>query len=62
MHNKTFEELLHINCYSDNPAERARAAELLEWRYGCEIHCPQIDESALFAHHARGCTIVAAKI
>jgi serine O-acetyltransferase len=60
--NMTFEELLKINCYSKDLAEKAKAAELLEWRYGCEIHCPDIDETVLFAHHARGCTIVAAKI
>jgi serine O-acetyltransferase len=62
MENMTFEELLKINCYSMNLDERAKAAELLEWRYGCEIHCSDIDETVLFAHHARGCTIVAAKI
>jgi len=30
--------------------------------YCCEINCTEIDESTLFAHHARGCTIIAAKI
>ena len=28
----------------------------------CEINCMEMDESVRFAHHARGCTIVAAKI
>ena len=58
----TFEELLRINCTSKDEADRASAAELLEQRYCCEIHCADMDESVLFAHHARGCTIVAAKI
>ncbi|GHT82745.1 serine acetyltransferase [Actinomycetota bacterium] len=62
MEDKTFEELLQINCYSEIEAERSAAAELLEYRYSCEINCSDIDKSVMFAHHARGCTIVAAKI
>lgn len=62
MDNMTFEELLNINCFSKNKIEQQRAMELLEKYYCCEIHCPDIDKSVLFAHHARGCTIVAAKI
>ena len=58
----TFEELLEMNCFSEDMAERATAAELLEWRYCCEIRCADMDKSVRFAHHARGCTIVAAKI
>jgi serine O-acetyltransferase len=58
----TFEELLKINCFSEDEADRTHAAELLERRYCCEIRCADMDESVLFAHHARGCTIVAAKI
>lgn len=58
----TFEELLHINCFSNHQEERRKAAELLEKYYCCEIHCPDMDEGVLFAHHARGCTIVAAKL
>jgi serine O-acetyltransferase len=38
------------------------AKNLLEKLYGCEINCTEIDKSVLFAHHARGCTIVASKI
>jgi serine O-acetyltransferase len=38
------------------------AANLLEKFYCCEINCTEIDESVLFAHHARGCTIIASKI
>jgi len=38
------------------------ASNLLEKFYCCEINCMEIDKSVLFAHHARGCTIVAAKI
>ncbi|SHK74657.1 LbetaH domain-containing protein [Hespellia stercorisuis] len=62
MKNKTFEELLNINCFSENGMEQREAAELLEKHYCCEIHCPDMDKSVLFAHHARGCTIVAAKL
>ena len=42
--------------------QRANAANLLEQRYCCEIRCADMDKSVLFAHHARGCTIVAAKL
>lgn len=62
MEEKTFEELLKINCFSADTAEKAKAANLLEQRYCCEIRCADMDKSVLFAHHARGCTIVAAKI
>ena len=62
MENKTFEELLNINCFSQDRMEQREAAELLEKYYCCEIHCPDMDKSVLFAHHARGCTIVAAKL
>ncbi|GHU77983.1 serine acetyltransferase [Clostridia bacterium] len=62
MENLSFDELLRINCFSADSAERSSTAELLERRYCCEINCVDIDESVLFAHHARGCTVVAAKI
>ena len=62
MENKTFKELLNVNCFSENRMEQREAAELLEKHYCCEIHCPDMDKSVLFAHHARGCTIVAAKL
>ena len=62
MENMTFEELLEINCFSQSTAERIKAAVLLEHRYCCEIRCADMDKSVLFAHHARGCTIVSAKI
>ena len=62
MEEMTFEELLERNCFSEDAAERTRAAELLERRYCCEIRCADMDRSVLFAHHARGCTIVAAKL
>ena len=58
----TFEELLYINCFSDDESKKAEAAKALERDYCCEINCADIDPSAKFAHHARGCTIVAAKI
>jgi serine O-acetyltransferase len=41
------------------------AGNLLEKFYCCEIYCTEmneIDKSVLFAHHARGCTIIASKI
>ncbi|MDD2972884.1 MAG: hypothetical protein PHE02_12235 [Lachnospiraceae bacterium] len=57
-----FEEILKTCCFSNDSKQRQNAAEKLECLYGCEIHCAEMDESVLFAHHARGCTIVAAKI
>jgi len=62
MEHMTFQELVKINCFSDDKEKKAQAARLLEQRYCCEINCADMDESVLFAHHARGCTIVAAKI
>lgn len=62
MEDMTFEELLQLNCFSEDKEMQRRAAELLEKYYCCEIHCPDMDESVLFAHHARGCTVVAAKL
>ncbi|KAA6340185.1 Serine acetyltransferase [termite gut metagenome] len=38
------------------------AGNLLEKFYCCEFNCVAIDKSVLFAHHARGCTIIASKI
>lgn len=57
-----FEQLLQINCFSSDKKARDEASELLEKLYSCEINCMEIDESVRFAHHARGCTIIAAKI
>ncbi len=57
-----FDRLLKINCFSKHKILKQAAANLLEKFYGCEINCTEIDESVLFAHHARGCTIVASKI
>lgn len=62
MESMTFEELLETNCFSEDVSEKRKAAELLENRYCCEINCADMDKSVLFAHHARGCTIVAAKL
>jgi serine O-acetyltransferase len=62
MEDMTFEELLEINCFGEDAAEKTKAADLLERRYCCEIHCADMDRSVLFAHHARGTTVVAAKI
>lgn len=57
-----FDTLIRMNCYSKSAIVRRLAANLLEKLYGCEIRCDDIDTSVLFAHHARGCTIVAAKL
>jgi serine O-acetyltransferase len=54
-----FARLVEINCFSKNKTLRGVAGNLLEKLYGCEINCTEIDKSALFAHHARGCTIIA---
>jgi len=57
-----FDRLVRINCYSKNTMLKRAASNLLEIFYCCEINCTEIDRSVLFAHHARGCTIAAAKI
>ena len=62
MENFSFDELLKINCFSNNHENQQKACELLEKYYCCEIYCLDMDESVLFAHHGRGCTIVAAKL
>jgi len=57
-----FDKLLKLNCFSKNRILKKAAGNLLEKLYCCEINCAEIDESVMFAHHARGCTIVASKI
>lgn len=57
-----FEKLIEISCFSEDEREKAKAKEQLEHLYNCEIYCTEMDSSVRFAHHARGCTIVAAKI
>lgn len=57
-----FQELFRMNCFSKNEDQKKKAAAELERLYNCEIHCTEIDPSVLFAHHGRGCIIVAAKI
>ena len=57
-----FDKLVKINCFSKNKILRLVASNLLEKFYCCEINCIEIDKSILFAHHARGCTIIASKI
>lgn len=57
-----FDKLIRANCHSKSKTLKWLAHELLEKLYACEINCDLIHESVRFAHHARGCTIVAAKI
>ena len=57
-----FDQSLKINCFSKHKILRQAALQLLEKFYCFEINCTEIDKSVSFAHHARGCTIVAAKI
>lgn len=57
-----FDKLVQTNCHSKHKLLKQAAGNLLEKLYGCEINCTQIDKSVLFAHHARGCTIIASKI
>jgi serine O-acetyltransferase len=57
-----FDKLVKLNCFSRNRILKTLAKNLLEKLYSCEINCTEIDESVLFAHHGRGCTIAAAKI
>lgn len=42
MKNMTFEALLNINCFAEDAVERSKAADWLERRYCCEIHCAHI--------------------
>ncbi|GHV50949.1 serine acetyltransferase [Bacteroidia bacterium] len=57
-----FDKLVKINCYSKHKMLKNAARNLLEKLYCCEINCTEIDKSVRFAHHARGCTIIASKI
>jgi serine O-acetyltransferase len=57
-----FDKLVKINCYSKSKILKNIAKNLLEKLYCCEINCIEIDKSTLFAHHARGSIIIAAKI
>jgi len=57
-----FNKLVKINCYAKSKLLKQVAGNLLEKFYCCEINCSGIDKSVLFAHHARGCTIIASKI
>jgi serine O-acetyltransferase len=57
-----FDKLVKINCHSKNRMFKKAAGNLLEKFYCCEINCVEIDKNILFAHHARGCTIIASKI
>jgi len=57
-----FERLVKMNCFSKNMLIKKLARNLLEKLYCCEINCIEIDQSVMFAHHGRGCIIVAAKI
>ena len=57
-----FDTLVKVNCYSKHKILKQAASNLLEKFYCCEINCIEIDKSVLFAHHARGCTIIASKI
>ena len=44
METMTFEELIQINCFSEEKKNEKKAAELLEYRYGCEIRCGEMDK------------------
>ncbi len=57
-----FNKLVAVNCHSKNKFLRKIASNLLAKLYCCEINCAEMDKSVLFAHHGRGCTIVASKI
>jgi serine O-acetyltransferase len=57
-----FDELLHDNCFAADESARRAAGEKLEHLYNCQIAAVEMDRSVVFAHHGRGCTIMAAKI
>jgi len=62
MESISFEELIELNCFSDNNDEKAKAADLLEKQYNCQISVGEMAKSVKFGHHARGCIIIAAKL
>jgi serine O-acetyltransferase len=57
-----FENLVKLNCFSKSKILKKAARDLLEKLYCCEINCIEIEKTVSFAHHARGCTIIASKI
>jgi serine O-acetyltransferase len=57
-----FEKLVRMNCNAKIKVVRKFAGNLLEKLYGCQINCADMDPGVRFAHHGRGCTIVAAKL
>lgn len=57
-----FKKLFQINSFSSDSDARMLAAEILQQQYNCEINAVEIDETVLFAHNGKGCTIAAAKI
>lgn len=57
-----FKTLVEQNCFADDNEVRSAAAQKLERDFCCEINCLEMDHSVQFAHHGRGCTVVAAKI
>jgi len=57
-----FESLVKLNCFSKSKILKKVARNLLEKLYCCEINCIEINKTVSFAHHARGCTIIASKI
>jgi serine O-acetyltransferase len=62
MDGKNFEELVNLNCFSTDEDTRQAAADLLERNYCCQIVVGEMAKSVKFGHHARGCTIIAAKL
>ncbi|KRL56931.1 LbetaH domain-containing protein [Furfurilactobacillus rossiae] len=57
-----FKTLFKRNSFSQDKDVRRQAAEQLQLQYNCEINGLQIDESVLFAHNGKGCTVVASKL
>ena len=57
-----FDELMDLNCFSENDDDRSRAADLLERHYSCQVVVQDMARTVRFAHHARGCTIIAARL
>ena len=57
-----FKKLVRTNCYSKNKLLKKIAKNLLEILYCCEISFTEIGKTVFFAHHGRGCIIMASKI
>lgn len=57
-----FNDLVQLNCFSNDVTAQRLAAEQLQAIYNCEINCLQMDPIVQFAHDGKGCTIAASQL